>query len=333
MRLLLVLATLVTLFSAAVSAAPSKAPCIVCVVKEGEKHEEAVVGTRTYNGVEYYFRMGSNETNYYEVAVPFTSAFYNETGWARVVFKMSDLTNLKFAIPDTVVTSFARDLADPSREYPISMRGQPNLNGVRFLYAGVRNVSNAQNQSGEIWMDDIFVGDVMRDFDHAERISANFSIAGGAISFGGNWARTGADYRGLRQTRGAGADLTVLGLNAKDNWAFSVLRTQRPFDRDRLISQLRLAPESPVNNLTSYRVQRSLDSLSNLLVRAGQLRPDLRVHLLDSRTLVFADPAPMKAFLVRRLVRALIVLWGVTLMSFGVLFLKGDPSDAMAGAD
>ncbi len=167
------------------------------------------------NGVEYYFRMGSNETNYYEVAVPFTSAFYNETGWARVVFKMSDLTNLKFAIPDTVVTSFARDLADPSREYPISMRGQPNLNGVRFLYAGVRNVSNAQNQSGEIWMDDIFVGDVMRDFDHAERISANFSIAGGAISFGGNWARTGADYRGLRQTRGAGADLTVLGLNAK----------------------------------------------------------------------------------------------------------------------
>ena len=31
--------------------------------------------------------------------------------------------------------------------------------------------------------------------------------------------------------------------------------------------------------------------------------------------------------------RAVIVLWGVTLISFGVLFLKGDPSDAMAGAD
>ena len=29
----------------------------------------------------------------------------------------------------------------------------------------------------------------------------------------------------------------------------------------------------------------------------------------------------------------MIVLWGVTLISFGVLFLKGDPSDAMAGAD
>ena len=41
----------------------------------------------------------------------------------------------------------------------------------------------------------------------------------------------------------------------------------------------------------------------------------------------------MTSFLLRRLLRAVIVLWGVTLISFGVLFLKGDPSDAMAGAD
>jgi peptide/nickel transport system permease protein len=41
----------------------------------------------------------------------------------------------------------------------------------------------------------------------------------------------------------------------------------------------------------------------------------------------------VKAFLIRRLLRAVIVLWGVTLISFGVLFLKGDPSYAMAGAD
>jgi peptide/nickel transport system permease protein len=41
----------------------------------------------------------------------------------------------------------------------------------------------------------------------------------------------------------------------------------------------------------------------------------------------------MRVFLIRRLARAIIVLWGVTLISFGVLFLKGDPSYAMAGAD
>ncbi len=41
----------------------------------------------------------------------------------------------------------------------------------------------------------------------------------------------------------------------------------------------------------------------------------------------------MRTFLVRRLLRTVIVLWGVTLISFGVLFLKGDPSYAMARAD
>ena len=166
-------------------------------------------------GVEYYFRMGSNEDNYYEITIPFTSAYYNETGWARVVFKLAEWTNLKFNTPAAVVTSTATDIADPSRVYVIKMRGAPNLNGVRFLYAGVRNVSNASPQAGEIWMDDIYVGDVMRDFDHAERISANLSVAGGAISLGGNWSRSGADYRGLRQSRGSGTDVTILGLNAK----------------------------------------------------------------------------------------------------------------------
>jgi peptide/nickel transport system permease protein len=41
----------------------------------------------------------------------------------------------------------------------------------------------------------------------------------------------------------------------------------------------------------------------------------------------------VRAFFIRRLLRSIVVLWGVTLISFGVLFLNGDPSYAMAGAD
>jgi hypothetical protein len=166
-------------------------------------------------GVEYYFRMGTNESNYYEIIIPFTAEYYSSNRWARVVIDLADLTNLKFEPPQTVVSGSATDLADPSRVYSTRMRGSPNLNGVRFLYAGVRNVSNPNPQSGEVWIDDIYVGDVIRDFDHAERMSANLSVAGGAITLGGNWARTGADFRGLRQTRGTGTDQTVFGVNAK----------------------------------------------------------------------------------------------------------------------
>ncbi|HET6349301.1 MAG TPA: cell surface protein SprA [Candidatus Krumholzibacteria bacterium] len=168
------------------------------------------------DGVEYYFRLGSNESNYYEIMVPFTKEHYNNTGWARVTLKTAQITGLKFAKTDTTfVSGTATDIADPSITYPIRMMGSPSLKSVRFLYAGVRNVSNPTPQTGEVWLDDIYSGDVLRDFDHAERLSANISLAGGAVSLGGNWARTGADYRGLRQTRGSGADNTVLNLSAR----------------------------------------------------------------------------------------------------------------------
>ncbi len=216
-------------------------------------------------GVEYYFRMASNEGNFYEITVPFTSVFYNETGWARVVVNLADLTNMKFApAVGGEVTGSAVDIVDPTRVYPIRMVGAPNLNGVRFLYAGVRNRSNTQFQNGEIWINDIYVGDVMRDFDHAERVSANFSVAGGAISFGGNWARTGADYRGLRQTRGPGADNTVLGLNAKTDLQYFLPLAGFSIPISGNYSQTRSLPKFPPNSDTEITDPSVSDSLKTV---------------------------------------------------------------------
>jgi hypothetical protein len=175
------------------------------------------------DGVEYYFRLGVNETNYYEIVVPFRSTYYNETGWSRVIIKIADITGLKFAPSDTTfVEGVVGDLNESTRAYRVRMVGAPSLQSVRFLYAGVRNVSNSNPQTGEVWINDIYCGDVLRDFDHAERLSANVSLAGGALSVGGNWARTGADYRGLRQKRGAGADNSTLGLNARTDLQYFV---------------------------------------------------------------------------------------------------------------
>lgn len=220
-------------------------------------------------GVEYFFRMGTNENNYYEVAVPFTSRFYNRTGWARVVFNLADLTNLKFAPFADVITGTATDLADASRVYPTRMRGSPNLSGVRFLYAGVRNVSNPALQNGEVWMNDIYLGDVMRDFDHAERVSANISLAGGVVSFGGNWARTGADYRGLRQTRGAGADITTLGLNAKTDLQYLIPLAGFSLPIAGNYSQTKSLPKFPPNSDTEIIDPALSDSLKTVRKTRG----------------------------------------------------------------
>ncbi len=221
------------------------------------------------DGVEYYFRLATSDRNYYEVQVPFTRTYYNETGWARVSIKMSDLSNLKFEPVDSLVTGTAEDLAEPGKFYTVVMRGTPSLTGVRFLYAGVRNRSNPIPQSGEIWMNDIYTGDVLRDFDHSERLSANLSVAGGAISLNGNWARTGADYRGLRATRGSGVDQTSLGLNARTDLQYFVPLAGFSIPLSGNYSSNRSLPKYPPNSDTEISNPEVQDSLRTERVSRG----------------------------------------------------------------
>ncbi|HEX5133096.1 MAG TPA: cell surface protein SprA [Candidatus Krumholzibacteria bacterium] len=221
------------------------------------------------DGVEYYFRLGSNDNIFYEVQVPFTADYYNETGWARVSISLADLTNLKFEPKQSVVTGMAHDLADPSRVYRVEMRGTPDLTGVRFLYAGVRNRSNPVPQDGEIWINDIYTGDVLRNFDHAERLTANVSIAGGALSLGGNWARSGADYRGLRAQRGSGSDVTSLGMNARTDLQYFFPLAGFSIPLSGSFGKSRSLPKFPPNSDTEIQEYAVRDSLRSERVTRG----------------------------------------------------------------
>src|SRR5262249_46492819 len=46
-----------------------------------------------------------------------------------------------------------------------------------------------------------------------------------------------------------------------------------------------------------FLVRAELDSLSRILLKAGQVRENFAVHFLDRKTLVFADLGPMTQFL------------------------------------
>jgi hypothetical protein len=169
-------------------------------------------------GFEYFFRMGTNENNYYELAVPLDPGhFPSPSSWAQVLVKMADLTNLKFEPRDSlgVAHGVAVDRVEPNLTYPMAMRGNPSLFGVRFLYAGVRNAGGGAARSGRVWINDIFVGDVRRDVDTALRFDASLNLGGGIISLGGSYSRRGPDFQGLRQRRGGGALNESYAVNAK----------------------------------------------------------------------------------------------------------------------
>jgi hypothetical protein len=94
-----------------------------------------------------------------------------------------------------------------------------------------------------------------------------------------------------------------IALNLSANWIFTVVRTMEPVKEEQLKQRLQLKLDSPIKGAKSgkvydvYLIKADLDSLSNLLFKGGQAREQFQLFLLDSKTLVFADPAPMKKFL------------------------------------
>lgn len=181
-----------------------------------------------YNPVEYYLQLAYDSLNYYEVRVPVTSEYFSGSGWARVMLSLTDLSDLKFAPEDSVVTGTARDLAQEGRYYETRMVGRPNLFNVRFLYAGMRYNSPppvvppppallfADRISGQFWIDDIYLGNRRKDIDFAQRLSTTINM-GNVVTLNANWARTGPDFRSLRQSRGTGADRRNLSLSGRSN--------------------------------------------------------------------------------------------------------------------
>jgi hypothetical protein len=88
----------------------------------------------------------------------------------------------------------------------------------------------------------------------------------------------------------------LMALNPGEDWVFTVMRTDKPIQLDTLKASLKLAPQKQ-NGFDYYLIRGQLDSLSMLLLKGNQTRENFTLHVMDSKTLVFADPAPMKKFL------------------------------------
>jgi hypothetical protein len=93
-----------------------------------------------------------------------------------------------------------------------------------------------------------------------------------------------------------GVQRVVTAVSNSKHWVFTVVRTMKPINREKLIANLSLEAQPAVNGLTVYSVKSDMDSLSNLLIKANRAHDDLQVCIFDGQTLVFADPTPMAKF-------------------------------------
>ncbi|MEE9269112.1 MAG: cell surface protein SprA, partial [Candidatus Krumholzibacteria bacterium] len=245
------------------------------------------------NGLEYYFQVAFDSLNFYEITIPMTQQFFSAGGWVRVLVDLADITDLKFETADSagITTAIITDKADPNRRYVVHMKGLPNLFSVRFLYAGVRNRSGAE-VSGELWLDDIFLGNRKRDIDFAQRATGSISF-GNVVSVNGSWQRTGADFRSLRQKRGSGRDDESLSLNVKTSLQHFIPLLGFNIPVSASYRRITSLPKFVPNSDTEIRDEGIRDSLktetttrgfSTSLTRSGSRNPVLRYTFDKLRT-------------------------------------------------
>jgi hypothetical protein len=168
--------------------------------------------------LEYFVRLGFDSLTFYEVSFPLAPEYFGVNNWAACTVALNDLTDLKTQGADSVVTGTATDLRDPNRVYTARVVGKPSrpsLFNVRFIYAGFRNKSS-QPVSGEMWINDIFLGNRRQDADFAQRLTASVNM-GNIITLSGSWQRTGSEYVAFGQRRGSGTESRAVSLSGKTN--------------------------------------------------------------------------------------------------------------------
>lgn len=146
----------------------------------------------------FYLQIAYDSLNYYELEIPLTS--YDKWIWTTV--NLSDLTNLKLSAA-AEITKTIQDAVNPAQLYTAKLVGTPTLFRVRYLFVGLRNKSAGTIERGEVWFNELRLGGVRRDIDHAERMSVSADLAG-IMQIRGDWQRTGPEFRSLRQKQGSG---------------------------------------------------------------------------------------------------------------------------------
>jgi hypothetical protein len=165
-------------------------------------------------GCEFYLQLAYDSTSYYEITIPLLEEDAHRWQWINV--NLNDLTSLKLSEPDSngIVRSRITDNIDPSRIYDAVLSGIPTLFQVRYLFIGLRNATGELIEEGEVWFNDIKLGGVRKDIDHAERASFSADF-GNVLQLSGNWQRTGPEFRTMRQKSGSGVTSSTISLQGK----------------------------------------------------------------------------------------------------------------------
>lgn len=243
--------------------------------------------------LECFYWVGSDSSNYYEVAFDFGDVETDLNGWQECRLDLAELTNVKNApleplTPGSTIQVRRGVVPDAlsGESYRITVRGRPDLRRVRSYYAGVRyplrlgptGQVDGFPVTGEVLFNEVRLKEVNREIGLAKRATAQLAIPGLA-DVGVEWSETDPEFRGLNQKVGSNVlrrDWSVR-LNSKLNNLIPLFGIDVPISASTRNSlQLpKYLPSSDVELLTdeARENERTENTTSNFSVQVRKGQP------------------------------------------------------------
>ncbi len=173
-----------------------------------------------YGKIVFYFRLGRDSVNYYEQRRVIHKG-WDPQNYIKINF--NDITALKDAAQRNRDRQTWKDIDTLSADSVLRVRGDPNLNEVKYFAAGVMNIDSTGIRpiTGEVWLDELRVTNVRRDVGTAARISANGNIADlGTYNF--TFQSQDPYFRGLSSSTRGGSDQNLGSGQTDTRWSYSM---------------------------------------------------------------------------------------------------------------
>lgn len=155
------------------------------------------------DSVMFFFRLGQNDSTFYEYRSP--TRLY--PGWDPrnyVNIDFNEITALKDSAQRALPANESYNSVDvTSGKYHI--RGNPNINQIRYYAAGVINPDPDKEVSGEVWLDELRVTNVRRDVGTAGRVTVTGNMAD-LVNYGFSYEYRDPYFRGISAATRGGSD-------------------------------------------------------------------------------------------------------------------------------
>ena len=148
--------------------------------------------------IKFFFRLGRDTSNYYEYQAILKPG-WDEDNYVHIDF--AEMTNIK----DVALRNLESGETVDTTAFPYHIVGQPNINEVRFLAAGIENVGPSR-VTGDVWLDELRVTDVRKDPGTAVRADISGNMAD-LITYSLSYEHRDPYFRGVSQaTRGGSSN-------------------------------------------------------------------------------------------------------------------------------